>query len=245
MTPQERDLILGLFQRLTPPADGQIDGEARELIDRLGREQPLTLYLLTQTALVQEHALRGAQAHIAELEATLAPAPTAGAAPEPQHRSFLAGLFGGGSPAQPAANRPAYPPPPAPLPGPMSAGPAMTAAAPSGPSFLQSALSTAMGVAGGAFLFQGIERLLGYGGSPFAGTSWHGGSGLDGAYGRPTEQGLTNDIDLPQSEGNASGHVGNDPDFVDTTQVNDPGIDVGSDLASNDFGSGTDDNISL
>jgi hypothetical protein len=29
-----------------------------------------------------------------------------------------------------------------------------------------------MGVAGGALLFQGIERLLGYGGSPFASAGW-------------------------------------------------------------------------
>ena len=72
MTPQERDLILGLFQRLTPPPAGDIDQEARELIDRLGREQPLALYMLAQTALVQEHALKGAQARIAELEAKLA-----------------------------------------------------------------------------------------------------------------------------------------------------------------------------
>ena len=46
MTPQERDLILGLFQRLTPPPASDIDQEARDVIDRLGREQPLALYLL-------------------------------------------------------------------------------------------------------------------------------------------------------------------------------------------------------
>ena len=54
MTPQERDLILGLFQRLTPPPEGDIDGEARALIDGLVRQQPLAPYLLVQTALVQE-----------------------------------------------------------------------------------------------------------------------------------------------------------------------------------------------
>ena len=53
MTPQERDLILGLFQRLTPPPAGDIDQEARDVIDRLGREQPLALYVLAQTALRQ------------------------------------------------------------------------------------------------------------------------------------------------------------------------------------------------
>ena len=95
MTPQERDLILGLFHRLTPPPAGDIDQEARELIDRLGREQPLALYMLAQTALVQEHALKGAQARIADLEARLAQGAPA-AAPAAPRRSFLSGLMGGG-----------------------------------------------------------------------------------------------------------------------------------------------------
>ena len=77
MTPQERDLILGLFQRLKPPPEGDIDGEARELIDGLVRQQPLAPYLLAQTALVQESALKGAQARIANLEAKLAQASAA------------------------------------------------------------------------------------------------------------------------------------------------------------------------
>ena len=77
MTPQERDLILGLFQRLKPPPEGDIDGEARELIDGLVRQQPLAPYLLAQTALVQEYALKGAQARIANLEAKLAQASSA------------------------------------------------------------------------------------------------------------------------------------------------------------------------
>jgi len=101
MTPQERDLILGLFQRLKPPGEGDIDDEARELIDGLVRQQPLAPYLLAQTALVQESALKGAQARIANLEAKLAQV-SAGAAPEAPRRSFLSGLLGGEAPGRQA-----------------------------------------------------------------------------------------------------------------------------------------------
>ncbi len=229
MTPQERDLILGLFQRLKPPAESEIDPEARELIDRLGREQPLALYLLAQTALVQEHALKGAQARIAELEARAAqPAP----APEAPRRSFLSGLLGGAAAPQttPAASRPGYmPQPAAAAPGPWGS---------SGPSFLQSALSTAAGVAGGALLFQGVEHLLGYGGSPFAGIGWPGGGG----FGRPVEEVVLNNYDTgPQGPadnagGNQDQYVDDPSQSPDVTPVDDPDMDPGD----GDFGDGGD-----
>jgi hypothetical protein len=221
MTPQERDLILGLFQRLTPPPEGDIDGEARELIDGLVRQQPLAPYLLVQTALVQESALKGAQARIANLEAKLAQAQVpAGAAPEAPRRSFLSGLLGGEAPGRQAypsasAQQPAAPAAAA-APGPWgSCG---------GPSFLQSALSTAAGVAGGALLFQGIEHMLGYGGSPFANVA---GAGLA----QPAENITVNNFEqAPQDVAGGNNDPGQDsPDFGnDTTQVDDPGFDQGS-----------------
>jgi hypothetical protein len=64
----------------------------------------------------------------------------------------------------PAAPAPGYTPPTAP--------PALPpAAAPASPwsSFLGNAAATAAGVAGGAFLFQGLENLFGHGGSGFPG----------------------------------------------------------------------------
>ena len=156
MTPQERDLVLGLFQRLKPPPAGDIDAEARDFIDQLGRQQPMALYLLAQTALVQEHALKGAEAKITDLEAKLAQEQQA--PPPAPRRSFLSGLLGGDQPN--AQTRPAYAPATTAAPGMPSPWGARSA-----PSFMQSALSTAAGVAGGALLFQGIEHLLGYGGS--------------------------------------------------------------------------------
>ena len=221
MTPQERDLILGLFQRLKPPPEGDIDDEARELIDGLVRQQPLAPYLLVQTALVQESALKGAQVRIANLEAKLAQVSAAGAAPEAPRRSFLSGLLGGEAPG-----RQAYPSASAAQP----AGPIASAApGPWGsrgaPSFLQSALSTAAGVAGGALLFQGIEHMLGYGGSPFANVA---GAGLA----QPAEDITVNNFETaPQDVAAGNNDPGQDsPDpGSDTTQVDDPGFDQGGD----------------
>lgn len=238
MTPQERDLILGLFQRLNPPATNEIDEEARQLIDRLGREQPLALYMLAQAALVQEHALKGAQARIADLQARLAQSAPA-AAPAPR-RSFLSGLLGGDD--APAAARPGYgvspqqggTQPGAPLGVPsmaMNATPGPWGAR-GGPSFLQSALSTAAGVAGGALLFQGIESLLGYGGSPFAGAA---------AAARPAEEVIVNNnYDTAPQDVSAPGNdpatdPSNDPSFdpndpsLDAVPVDDPGFSSSDD----------------
>jgi hypothetical protein len=259
MTPQERDLILGLFQRLTPPPDDQIDEEARALIERLARERPLATYLLAQTALVQEYALKGAQARIAELEEKLAncaePAPASG------RKSFLSGLFGGDtSAAQDIARRPTYqdryqqtgqeryqqaPPQPA-ASGPWGGG----GAASGGPSFLRSALSTAAGVAGGALLFQGIERMLGYGGGPFASAGLLGG----GMAGQPMEEVVVNNFGTDPNDRFGTGNVGADqgggnfdPNADQIQNADYTADDPGTDSGSDDFGGdgGFDDGGSI
>src|SRR5690242_4018597 len=94
MTPEERDLIAGLFQRLREADTAPKDREAEEFIRRLTAELPSAPYLMAQTVLVQEHALQNAQARIAELERQSAAAPP----PQQQSGSFLGGLLGGGGP---------------------------------------------------------------------------------------------------------------------------------------------------
>jgi hypothetical protein len=69
MQAQERELITGLFGRLQPFEAQPRDGEAEALIRDLVGRQPSAPYLLVQTVLVQEQALKAAQARIAELEA--------------------------------------------------------------------------------------------------------------------------------------------------------------------------------
>ena len=150
MQPEERDLITGLFGRLNSFEAQPRDPEADRLIAQSIARQPGAPYLLVQTVLVQEQALKAAQTRITELEAKVAAAPTPG---------FLAsapkvGPWGNASvpPTQPAQQAPA-----APAFAPQAAG----------GGFLRQALTTAAGVAGGALLFEGIRNMMGHNPGPF------------------------------------------------------------------------------
>jgi uncharacterized protein len=150
MQAQERELITGLFGRLQPFEAQPRDGEAEALIKDFVARQPSAPYLLVQTVLVQEQALKAAQERIAELEAKAGAAPAApgflGSAPK-------IGPWGA-SPAAPAAAPQPIPPTRSPL-------QAALAPQPAGGGFLRSAMTTAAGVAGGALLFEGIRSLMG------------------------------------------------------------------------------------
>src|SRR5713101_7764747 len=171
MVPQERDLITTLLARLKSAGGQPKDPEADALIRQSMAEQPDAPYYLVQTVLIQDLALHNAQNRIAELEKQLADAQTA------KPTSFLGGLFGGGSSAQPPA-------PSVPSAGPWTRGPQVAPPPPPGPGyaqpqqgyapagggmmgggggFLRSAAATAAGIAGGALLFQGISSLFGHG----------------------------------------------------------------------------------
>lgn len=203
MTPEERNLITGLFTRLKSADTPQKDQEAADLIQQSTTAQPTAPYLLVQTVLVQEHALSNATTRIQQLEKQLADAKTQGGQ-SGQHSEggvggFLSGLFGGGhpnpqTPAQPVAPqaRPQQPPPvpqqgyapPQQVPYPSTTNMAPSA----GGGFLKSALGTAAGVAGGAALFSGIQSLLGHNSGPFGGGGgfFGGGGGYGGGgYGGP------------------------------------------------------------
>src|SRR5665213_3005967 len=75
MQPEERDLIAGLFGRLKSFDSQPRDPEADRLIGGTIASQPGAPYLLVQTVLVQEQALKAAQERIADLEAKAAAAP--------------------------------------------------------------------------------------------------------------------------------------------------------------------------
>ena len=77
MQSEERELITGLFGRLQPFESQPRDPEAEALIKDLAARQPAAPYLLVQTVLVQEQALKAAQERIAELEARAGAAPAA------------------------------------------------------------------------------------------------------------------------------------------------------------------------
>jgi hypothetical protein len=224
MTPEERDLIDGLFQRLKGADTPQKDREADGLIAKRVVELPASPYLLVQTVLVQEHALNNAQTRIAQLEAELEAAKKAQAPAAPASgggTSFLGGLLGRGGPwgAYPEAPQAAVPPAPqAPpqTPGqtyapPRYAGGSVPVTAPASGGFLHSALSTAAGVAGGALLYDGIRSLFFHNPGPFGPAL-----GMGGGWGMPAG---FNEATIVSNYGNA--------DFANNP--NDPGAGPGFD----------------
>ena len=170
MTSDERTLISNLFERLKQASSQQKDAGADEYIRTKVSEQPSAPYILVQSTLVMQQALTAAQSRIAQLEKQLAETtrPT-----QESGGSFLSGvanLFGVGQ--QQATSRPPQTPPPLPTrpaSAPNYAPPPIPQYPGRGGGFLQSALSTAAGVAGGALLFQGIQNMLGHNPGPFAG----------------------------------------------------------------------------
>jgi hypothetical protein len=87
MTPEERNLVTELFDRLATLEDAQRDPEAERLVKDGLRQAPNAPYALVQTALVQDEALKRANARIEELEAA-----AAGNATPPRDTSFLGGV---------------------------------------------------------------------------------------------------------------------------------------------------------
>src|SRR5207248_691792 len=121
---------LDLANRLRRGSPVAKDSQAAVLIAQHIGPQPDALYLLVQAVLMQEDALRTAQARITELEtAAAAPAP---APAQAQGGGFMSGMFGRSRDAAPAEAPPGR----------------------SGGGFLKTAAAAAAGVAGGALLFQ-------------------------------------------------------------------------------------------
>src|SRR3974377_1980675 len=71
MTPQERELVDELFDRLAKLESTPRDGDAERAIIEGLRRAPNATYALVQTALVQDEALKRADARIRALEARL------------------------------------------------------------------------------------------------------------------------------------------------------------------------------
>jgi uncharacterized protein len=171
MTPQEREMLAELADKIAKTPAPAHDLEADEFIRTNIGNRPDALYILTQTALIQNLALQHAQQEIQELKQRFAEPATS----QP-HSNFLgADMIPGAShpvPA-PAGSSPWSSPAPAPPAVPQSVPPAAERS-----SFLRSAAQTAAGVAAGAFAFEGIRALFGAG--PHLG-SVGGGSFLGGA----------------------------------------------------------------
>ena len=182
MTPVERQMLSGLFERVGASAATARDAEAEAFINDNIRNQPHAPYVLAQTVLVQQQAVENAMRRVQELEAQVK-------TQTPQEETSFLGslgksLFGGGAAPQQAApqrpsydasaySRPQYSAPPQ-QPGPWGQQPQGAA----GGGFLQSALTTATGVAGGMVLANALGGLFGgHSAGLFGGGSGFGGGG--------------------------------------------------------------------
>lgn len=257
MTPQERDVIAGIFDRLKQAANQPRDPEAENFIAQRLREQPYAPYAMAQAVYVQETALTNLQAQVEELQTQLrdlqsrpaeAPAPAGG---------FLSGIFGGG--AQPSARPrsvPSFPPrsqegaspawagqqqpgsamqavpggQPAPgaQPGPWSNQGAQQQA-PGRGGFMATALTTAAGVAGGMVVGSMLANAFG-GGSAKAAEA----KPADAAAGTPAGEAAANTEQAGYDDG--SSNAGN----YQQAAYPEP-ADAGYDDGSSGFDGGDDD----
>ena len=233
MTPDEKSMLQNLFDRIDAAKDQHRDQDAEAMINAAVRAAPHAPYLLTQTVLLQEQALKQADQRLHELETRLQELEK----PQAQPTSFLGGL---GAPflsgrrtasGVPSVSRTPEPQPEPPLSYWNRGGYAPQS---SGNSFLSSALSTAAGVAGGGLLFQGISSLF-QGGHAYGGLGGLASQPINETInifenGAPSETNFPADIPLPPDHKAFDGrdNVIREADYSD------------ADFGGSDFGGGDD-----
>jgi len=251
MTPQERQLVDELFDRLAQLETAPRDPNAAAAISEGLRKAPNAVYALVQTVLLQDEALKRANARIQELEAAHAPEQSQSGGFLDSMRESLFGAPRGSVPnVPPRDSRPVW-----------NSGQAIPQAQPGygqppqaqgygappfgggGGSFLGTAAAAAAGVVGGSLLLSGIRNMMG--GSHYGfgdanaigdrgGSPWSGGGDQSGST-------LARDagIDDIGSRGRDDSRQG----FFDQAS-NDPGYDEDdgddTDTDDSDFGGGDD-----
>jgi uncharacterized protein len=269
MTPQERQLIDDLFDRLAKLESTPRDPEAVAAIAQGLRSAPNAIYALVQTVLVQDEALRRANAHIQDLEQALAAGSGQGST-QAQSGGFLDSMRD--KILGPGTSRGSVPNVPPPLPesrpvwnsgqvmgqmppgqydrGPSGQGYAQgygqgPYGAPQSPfggggSFLGTAAATAAGMVGGSLLLNSIRGMMGGGGSRQA-------FGDNTVAGERASSPWTDQSNSPMARDLGVNDVGVAGDRADDSRSslfeqasNDDGNQDDMDLDSDDFG-GNDD----
>ena len=239
MTPQERQLVEDLFDRLAQLESAPRDAEAERVIAEGLRRAPNAIYPLVQTVLVQDEALKRADARIRELTGEDAEQTTGGGFLD-NMRQALTGRSTSVPSVRPGAPDPRW-----------NSGDTIpnANAAPAqgggygGGSFLGTAAASAAGVIGGALLLNSISSMFGnHGGSAFAAVPQQGGSPWDNRESNASGSELARDAGINDIGGSGRGDsqpatlFGNDDD---ADLVDDLGGDSGSDFGG-DFGGGGD-----
>ncbi|RYB05087.1 DUF2076 domain-containing protein [Lichenibacterium ramalinae] len=106
MNSDERQLITGLFDRMKSVGSQGRDRDADQLITDQVRQQPYAPYLLTQTVLVQDQALRAANDRIQQLEEQVRQTQAPGQQNEGGFLGGLGRMFGGGAAGAAASSVP-------------------------------------------------------------------------------------------------------------------------------------------
>ncbi|MEA2818444.1 MAG: uncharacterized protein QOJ86_448 [Bradyrhizobium sp.] len=257
MTPQERQLVDDLFDRLARLESAPRDPDAAAAISQGLRRAPNAIYALVQTTLLQDEALKRANARIQELEggepeqhqsggfldsmrdAIFGPTPSRGSVPNvrpPEVGSRPAWNTGqvlqqGQGPGQYGQAQAPYGGPQAPMGG-------------GGGSFLGTAAAAAAGVVGGGLLMNSIRGMMGGGHQSGFGDS----AGLGGGGGRTPWSSDQSGSDLARDAGindiDSGGHradEGSRAGFFDQASNDDQSDHDDMDMDSDDFDGGGGD----
>lgn len=223
MNHEERQVIGDIFQRLRQVEGQSRDPEAERFIAEKVREQPYAPYAMAQSLFIQEQALNNLNAEVQRLRAEveqLRRQPQGGG-------GFLSSIFGGGSRAPESHQTPA-PQHGSPWGGPAQApqgygqpgygapmgggmgGPWGGGMQPrAGGGFLQTAMATAAGVAGGMMLGSALSNAFGGSGGEQASNSL---AGLGGESGSGDNAGITDSLyqDASANDQDLGGDFGGD-----------------------------------
>jgi uncharacterized protein len=244
MTPQEQQLLQGLTDRINQTVLNEKDPDAEQFIQQSLGRNPDALYILAQTALVQQYALEQAKQQLDQAKLDLDHARQI-AQQQPVKHSFLGSLLGTDEPTPPTQYAPVNnpgPPPPQYYGAPQYAQPGYaqpgygTPGFSQGGGFLRSAMQTATGVAAGALAFEGIESLM-------HGFDHHAGYGMGGFDGGRPEEIVNNYYgdSAPGQHGDLSDRFANAGDQP-STDIEDRREEAFTSSTDNDFGNFADTN---
>ncbi|MDQ2840212.1 MAG: DUF2076 domain-containing protein [Acidobacteriota bacterium] len=227
MTPDERNMLNDLADKIAQTPAPPRDSEAENIIRTRIGNRPDALYLMTQTVLIQNLALQRAQQQLQDLQ---------GRSGQPQVSSASSWLgqqqapgYGGGSQQQ-------YSAPPTQYSAPSSGF--------GGGGFLRGAAQTAAGVAAGTLAAEAIGSMFSHPGGGFFGGNEFAGGGM-----APREEIVNNYYDAPGASSDNRGtdradnfvdpgdtnSVEDSTQYDDNSQFNDSSLDA-------DDGGGFDDN---
>src|SRR5689334_11318359 len=267
MTPQERQLVDDLFDRLSKLENAPRDPDAIAAISDGLRKAPGAVYALVQTTLLQDEALKRAHNRIQELEAAHAPeqAPSGGFLDTMRDTLFGGSPSRGSVPnvpprdsrpvwnsgqamqqAQPGYGQPQYGQPYGQAPGQGYGAPPVGGG---GGSFLGTAAAAAAGVVGGSLLLSSIRGMMGGGSHQAFGDTTiieeRGGGSTGGSPWGGDQSGgsLARDAGLDDIGSNRDSRQGFFDQASDDRGSDDPGYDNSDNMDTaddSDFGGGDD-----